>query len=270
MRRVSEMSRLGAHIFKSPFVFSLVLALALLYPLQGHAVLTAKANHDHIKIDFLYHGSTVSVSGISDPGVDLVIKITSPEKHESLKEKGKVAGTVWMNVADLKIDKVPGLYFLSSTKKLEDLISPEAMSTDVLGYPALKDHLTTEPSLGEAEKTKWFGEFIKYKESGKLYSTWEGQIKLTPEGDHQKYYTLMQWPYQAGPGKYTVSVYAVKDKKIVERAQSEVLVEQVGIVKEFSEMASKNPALYGMISIFSALLAGFGVGMIFRKGGGSH
>ena len=55
-------------------------------------MLTAKANHDHITIDFFYHGSTVSVRGESDPGMDLVIKITSPEGHQVLKQKGKVGG----------------------------------------------------------------------------------------------------------------------------------------------------------------------------------
>lgn len=270
MRRVPKMSRLGARALRSPFIFSLVLSLALFYPMYSHAVLTAKANHDHIKIDFLYHGSTVSVSGISDPGVDLVIKITSPEGHEALKEKGKVAGTVWMNVASLKIDKIPGLYFLSSTKKLEDMLAPEEISRNVLGYSALKEKSVTEPPLVEGEKGKWFGEFIKYKENGKLYSVWDGKIKISPQGNHQSYYTLMEWPYQAAPGKYTVTVYAIKDKKITETAQAEVLVEQVGIVKKFSGMAKENPALYGMISILSALAAGFAVGMVFRKGGGSH
>ena len=56
------------------------------------AMLTAKANHDHISIDFFYHGSTVSVKGLSDAGRDLVIKITSPEGRQVLKKKGKVGG----------------------------------------------------------------------------------------------------------------------------------------------------------------------------------
>ncbi len=63
--------------------------------MNASAMLTAKANHDHITIDFFYHGSTVSVRGISDPGVDLVVKITSPEGHQVLKQKGgqlKLAG----------------------------------------------------------------------------------------------------------------------------------------------------------------------------------
>jgi hypothetical protein len=35
-------------------------------------------------------------------------------------------------------------------------------------------------------------------------------------------------------------------------------------------MARKNGALYGVLSILAALGAGFGVGMVFRKGGGAH
>jgi len=54
---------------------------------EASAMLTARANHDHITVDFFYHGSTVSVRGISEPGTDLVIKMTSPEGHQVLKKK---------------------------------------------------------------------------------------------------------------------------------------------------------------------------------------
>ena len=49
-----------------------------------------------------------------------------------------------------------------------------------------------------------------------------------------------------------------------------MIVEQVGIVKTLANMAKNNGALYGAISIVVALIAGFGVGIIFRKGGGGH
>jgi hypothetical protein len=35
-------------------------------------------------------------------------------------------------------------------------------------------------------------------------------------------------------------------------------------------MAKNNAAFYGILSVGIALGAGFGVGMVFRKGGGSH
>jgi len=234
------------------------------------ATLTAKANHDHIKIDFFYHGSTVSISGITDPGTDLIIKIASPEGHEVLKQKGKVGGMLWMNVGTLKFDKTPNLYEIYSTKKLEDLISPEDMDKFVIGYPALSRHVEMEASAKDEDKVKWFGEFIKYKESSKLYATSAGNIELKDKDGNQAYYILTQWPYQAPPGDYLVTVYEVKDGKIIDSAESRVNVEQVGVVKTLSGMAKDNAVLYGIISILSALGAGFGVGLVFRKGGGAH
>ncbi len=72
---------------------ALAFIFILIFTSNASAMLTAKANHDHITIDFFYHGSTVSVRGESDPNVDLVIKITSPEGHQVLKQKGKVGGS---------------------------------------------------------------------------------------------------------------------------------------------------------------------------------
>ena len=60
------------------------------------------------------------------------------------------------------------------------------------------------------EKSKWFNEFIKFKESSNLYSTTTGRISLTKKNGKQAYYILTQWPYQAPPGDYTVTVYAVR------------------------------------------------------------
>jgi uncharacterized protein (TIGR02186 family) len=237
---------------------------------MASAQLTAKANHDHIKIDFFYHGSTVSVRGIADPGTDLIIKIASPEGRESLKQKGKVGGLLWMNVGTMKFEHVPNLYSIYSTKKIDDLIDRKEQDKFVIGLPALGRHVELNPSLSEAEKGKWFGEFIKYKEHAKLYTASAGNIEIKEKDGKQSYYIMTQWPYQAPPGDYLVTVYAVKDGKVVDHAESKVLVEQAGMVKTLAGMARNNAALYGLISIISALGAGFGVGLIFRKGEGAH
>ncbi len=238
---------------------------------DASAILTAKANHDRITIDFFYHGSSVSVRGVSDPGTDLIIKITSPEGHQTLRQKGKVGGLLWMNVGKLTFEHVPSLYFLQSTRNLTDILSNDELNKYVLGYSALESHSEVTPVSGTAEKNKWFDEFVKMKEASKTYSTSSGKISTTTTKDGlQEYYVLMDWPYQASPGEYTVTVYAIKDNKVVEHAESKVAVEQVGVVKAFARMAKESAATYGIISILAALGAGFGVGLVFRKGGGAH
>ena len=235
------------------------------------AMLTAKANHDHIKIDFFYHGSTVSIAGEADPGVDLVIKLTDRAGHQVMKQKGKVGGLLWMNVGVLNFEHTPNFYAVHSTRKLEDILSPGEMEKYTLGYPALEKQVEVTPVADEAEKIKWFGEFVKYKEASKVYVSTYGKITTTATNDgHLGYYILTDWPYQASPGDYLVTVYAVKNGKVVEQAESKVNVEQVGTVKTLATMAKSSAAFYGILSVGIALGAGFGVGMVFRKGGGSH
>lgn len=234
------------------------------------AELTIKANQDQIKIDFFYHGSEVTVSGEADSGTDLVIKITSPEGHQVLRKKGKVAGLLWMNVGELKFEHTPNLYFLHSTKKLEEILNPEEMDKYIIGYPALKRHIEITPVANEDEKTKWFDEFVKFKESKEMYSVSSERVSTTQNEGKQNYYIRLNWPYQAQPDDYTATAYAIKDKKILETATTKVHVEQVGTVKALANIAKNKGALYGVISIVVALAAGFGVGMIFRKGKGAH
>lgn len=258
---------------KCGFTATIVLAFMMLVGYAGNAsaMLTAKANHDHITIDFFYHGSTVGVKGISDAGRDLVIKITSPEGHQVMKQKGKVASVLWMNVGTLKFENTPNMYELFSTKKVDDILTPGEQKKHTLGYAALADHVEISPMENAAEKMQWFGEFVKFKEASNLYKTDFGKIEMKDLADgHQEYFIQTQWPYQAAPGEYLVSVYAVKDGKVVEQAESHVKVEQVGMVKTLAGMAKDSAALYGFLSIGIALSAGFGVGMVFRKGGGSH
>ncbi|MBI3593000.1 MAG: TIGR02186 family protein, partial [Nitrospirae bacterium] len=178
----------------------LVLLGLFMSPAEASAELTATANHDRIKIDFFYHGSSVSVRGISDPGTDLVIKITSPDGHQALKKKGKVAGFLWMNVGDLKFENVPNLYFVNSTRKIEDILSREEMDKYVLGYPSLEKHVEIAPVANDSEKDKWFGEFLKYKQDSNLYAVSGGSISVNEKDGKQNYYVLCNWPYQATPG----------------------------------------------------------------------
>ncbi len=238
---------------------------------DAFAALTVGANHDRIHIDFAYHGSSVTVRGEADDGVDLVVKITSPDGHEVMKKKGKVAGILWMNVGGLDFEKAPGLYEVFGTRKLDELLTADERMTHVIGYEALEKHVEVHPTGGAQEKTKWFREFVNFKESSKLYTESWGRIETKRLANgRQQYLLATDWPHQAPPGAYTVTVFAVKQGKVSEQAECKVHVDQIGVVKMLASMAHDSAVLYAIVSIGVALSAGFGVGMILRKGGGSH
>lgn len=262
MRYFSVMKLLTVALFAA--------ALTMINSGAASAQLTAIANHDHISIDFFYNGSDVTVRGLCDPDADLVVKITAPEGKQELRKKGKVGGVLWMNVGSLHFDNTPALYFLQTTKKAEEMLEPAEMDKYIIGYPALEKHIEITPMKDAAEKDQWFKEFVKFKEASNLYVAKTGGFTMGDDNGQHTYFMKFKWPFQAKPGAYLVTVYAVKGGKVVEQATSGVTVEQVGTVKALAGMAKNNGALYGIISIIAALGAGFGVGLVFRKGGGAH
>ena len=160
------------HVFTSSImVVVLAAALTLMHVEGASAQLTAKANHDHITIDFMYNGSEVTVRGVSDPDVDLAVKITSPEGKQELKQKGKVGGLLWMNVGSLELDNTPNLYFLQCTRKPEEIV------------PGVAVHYASAFQEGESA----YGVLVKTREGRPIfielakYSLFTPQVPSWPE-----------------------------------------------------------------------------------------
>ena len=210
-------------------VLALLAVAALAILASSASAMTAKTNHDDIKIGLTYHGSTVSVSGMTDINVDLIMKITAEDSTEKLMRKGKAAG-MWMNVEEITLDHVPEVYYLRSTKDPETILSAEQRNQYVIGYPALREKIDLKPAKPPEQRAKLLDDFIKYKEDGKLYGESLGDVDIKPEDSGESYYTVFDWPYQAPPGEYQVDVYAVKDGQVIDTAESQVTVEQDGAV----------------------------------------
>ncbi|MEJ2183411.1 MAG: TIGR02186 family protein [Nitrospirota bacterium] len=237
---------------------------------EASAALTVKANHDRLDVDYNYHGGAVSVSGEADPGVELIIKIASPSGEEELMRKDRVGGILWMNTEKVEFGGVPGVYYLASTRTPEEILETSHRMANGIGYDALAETAEITGHSNPEARGALFDEFIKYKEAKRLFSRSAGDVAVKPDADGQAYRTVFQWPYQAPPGRYIVTAYAVKDGAVVDKAETEVHVQQVGVVKLLADMAQNRGGLYGLVAVVIALAAGFGVGMLFRTGGGAH
>ncbi len=256
---------------KSNFSFrALALAIILCASLTGGVnsaqALTAKVTPDDIAIGITYHGAKITVSGQSKVGDELLIKITAPPADAHLRYLGKAAGMVWMKLGSMEFKKVPPVYLLSSSKPIEQLLAQDTQAGNRIGFAALKAGAEVVSSAGRIDVEQWFSEFIKFKQSEHLYRVQEGNIQL----NGGSYQLETDWPYQAAPGDYDVEVLAVRNGQVVEQAKTTLKVEQVGFVAQISNLAFHNAAIYGIMAIIVAMLAGFGVAALFKGGGGSH
>lgn len=59
-------------------------------------------------------------------------------------------------------------------------------------------------------------------------------------------------------------------QSVIEKSETKLLVEHTGIMWFIADMAKNNGAMYGIVSIVIAIVAGFAVGIIFRMARGGH
>ena len=232
--------------------------------------ITTEVTPQDIPINIMYHGAQVSIKGESDANDELIIKISSEPADAHMKFKGKAAGLFWMKMGDISFEHVPTVYLLYSSSDLNSLLQEKERVTEGIGFESIKEGAKMETSAADMDPDRWIAEFIKFKKAEKLYEIEEGAISRA-RGTHGNEYQLdIKWPYQAAPGTYTIEVLAVREGRVVDRAETSLTVARTGIVEKLSNLAFNHASIYGIISIVIAMAAGFAVGALFKKGGGAH
>ncbi len=231
-------------------------------------ILTSQVHEKTIDIDFFYHGQPLIIEGETDPGSSIIIKIESKSNSQLMKKKGKVAGFLWMNVGDIVFNNIPVFYQIHATGKLDDILGDKTRDHYIIGYKSLLNHSKITPVLDDKDKALWFYELVKLQESNGLFKITENKISVKEApGDKVKYRLELDWPYQAMPDQYTIKKFSIKDGNIKSVESSIITVQQVGIVKSLTNMAQNMAALYGIISVAVAIVAGFLTALIFQKRG---
>ena len=75
----------------------------------------------------------------------------------------------------------------------------------------------------------------------------------------------MFFPANVPTGSYTVEVYLFRDRKAVMTQRTPLTVHKIGLEADIFNFAHQQSALYGIIAIVIALMAGWLAGVMFRK-----
>uniref|UniRef100_A0A7C5ENN3 TIGR02186 family protein n=1 Tax=Desulfobacca acetoxidans TaxID=60893 RepID=A0A7C5ENN3_9BACT len=244
-------------------------------PEAKEKIVTA-ASKNLIEIGLTYRGDQIYFFGVNPvPGADLIIRLTA-EKDEEIKlsVKGRV-GPFWMTVKQYDVTGAPFMYKIHANKPIREIISPETAKELEIGYEAIYHRLKftlargSEPdTLAEKEKEKRevFRGLIKIKEKANLYNIVEVPERLEiPDGKLYKHY--FRFPPAATEGKYQVETFAFLKGELVGYGKDVIEIKKVGLEQWLTETSQNSPVFFGIMAVLVAVVAGLGVGMIFRKGG---
>jgi uncharacterized protein (TIGR02186 family) len=182
-----------------------------------------------------------------------------------LNRKGKVLGSIWMNVGQVEIENVPDLYVLATSSVLGEMAGPADLERLGVGYAALGRQAVLKGL--EGEEGRLFGEFVRLKERDGLFAVSENAIEMeSGEGGMVRVTTDIRLPSRVPMGEHRILVHGFAAGAGVLLGTAQVRVTQVGMAASITNLATQHGLLYGILAVVVAILVGLLTGVVFGLG----
>jgi uncharacterized protein (TIGR02186 family) len=221
--------------------------------------LIADLSHRIVNITTGFNGADVLVFGATKGSGDVILVVRGPEETTVVRRKERVAG-IWVNSERVAFERVPSFLYVAASRVLSagdigTLMRRFRINVDLL------EPKPTEPHPPE-EVATFRAALMRNKERNGLYDMDVGRVIFI--GDNL-FRANLQLPANVPTGPYLVEVFDVQDGKIMASAASVLVVAKAGFGAEVFRFAHEYAAIYGLIAILIALMAGWTAGMVFRK-----
>ncbi len=234
-------------------------AMAALSLAQAARPLIADLSSKQVQISTGFTGAQLLLFGSTDGAGDVVVVVRGPMRSEVVRRKERVGG-IWINGHSVEFDDVPAYYHVASSRPLDAFASPETLRQYRIGVSNLA---LTALSFSSPTVVREFRQaLIRLKRRDNLYADAPGGVKVK---DGRLFRTEITFPATVPTGIYSAEVYLFRKGDPVGRSLTSITVRKIGLEAAIFEFAHQHSAIYGIVAVIIALLAGWTAGVIFRK-----
>ena len=238
-----------------------VLLAVLLYagPLRAAPIVVDLSEHE-VRITTAFAGAELLLFGaVEEPG-DVVVIVRGPTRPVTMYRKSEMF-LIWVNTANMTFEDVPGFYAIASTRPLEEIAAPTVLALNEMGVENLRLELPrakASPNVAQA----WRDALIRNQQRAGLYPTEVGGVEFLGT---RLFRTDLRLPANVPTGAYEARVYFLTDGQVVSAQTTPLFVNKVGVEAVIFDFAYEQSALYGVIAILIALMAGWLAHIAFRR-----
>lgn len=235
-----------------------VLALALVAaPAFAAPALVADLSKREIAITTGFAGTDLLLFGAIEAPGDVIVVVRGPRREQIVRRKIRVAG-VWLNGESVGFEDVPVFYWAASNRPLEEIAEPGLLDQYAIGTR----HLDFRPLENDRDTAAFRAALIRNKANESLYGDRVGTVTFVAD---RLFRTTVTFPANLPTGRYEAEVYFLRDRNLVSRQTAMIEVDRVGLGARIHNFARQQAALYGIIAVLVALVAGWLAGVIFRR-----
>ena len=213
-----------------------------------------------IEIDSNFAGTSILLFGATDVVGDVVVSVRGPEEPVVVRRKRQSAG-VWINQEAIAFRNVPGYYFVAASRPLEEIAPAEFLDRKQLGSQRLLLEAIWFDTSGDANEFR--AALHRDRERDSLYKSEPGTVEFI---DERLFRTTIDLPAHVPTGDYVVEAMLMVGGEVLSTRTEALSIEKAGFSADISTFARADEALYGVIAIALALVAGWLGSFAFRKG----
>ena len=251
-------------------VLGMALAAGVIVGVAATQAAAAENGHDEpllialstqrIEIDSSFAGTSILLFGATDVAGDVVVSVRGPEEPVVVRRKRRSAG-VWVNREAIAFRNVPGYYAVAASGPLEEIAPAALLSRAQLGSERLLLEAIWFDTSGDADEFR--AALHRHRERDSLYRSEPGTVEFI---DERLFRTTIELPAHVPTGDYLVEAMLILDDEVLSTRSAALSIEKAGFSADISAFARTDGALYGIVAIALALVAGWLGSFAFRKG----
>lgn len=240
----------------------MLLLLLFAAPVAAGENLVSGLSQDTIEIRSTYSGTDITVFGaVERPTTaalpDVVVAVRGPSTDMRVRRKDRVLG-IWINLNREILYGMPGYYFAASNRPLKQIAGTTTLLQYGLGLDAIRPRKTT----GEHDPRPFIRAAIRDGQKNRLYDEKEHGVEFL---SGTLFRARVPLPSSAPRGEYTVTVYLMRDGKVIDVRSSKLSIDQTGLERRVFDFSRDQPLAYGLSTVAMAMLLGWLSSLAFRR-----
>lgn len=245
---------------------ALMMLALLASPGTGRAEeIVAALSQNRVAITTSFTGSEILVFGAikraapaPEGPLHVIVTMAGPSETVTVRRKSRHFG-IWVNAEAVTVESAPSFYALASTGPLEVALSASADQ---------KYRITPERAIralraiiAHPEAESFVAALMRIRAKDGLYQSLPGAVRMSED---TLFRTAIALPADLTEGDYATRIFLTRGGEVIDVYETDIAVRKVGLERRIYTLAHEQPLIYGLLSLFIAIVAGWGASAAFR------
>lgn len=233
-------------------------------PLSAEEVVLG-LSQDEISINTTFDGSEILLFGaikrevrIPEGELGVVVAVEGPKQPLNVRRKERRFG-IWVNVDAVEIDAAPSFYAVATSGPWSEVLSEVEDLRHKMSIPRAIRSVGAPSTVTDAQS--FTDAVIRIRTANGAYKVREGAVTLS---ESTLFQTSVELPANLTEGFYRTRILLTRQGRVVSTYETVIDVRKVGLERWLYELSREQAVLYGLMSLFIAIAAGWGASAAFR------